>query len=719
MWPIPLRSLPYATLSFKMKVTLLFVLCLVVPSVFLLLLAIRGIENDQALAEQTLLSEHRALANTIVAAVESEIVLIEEVLARLIQDLPGHDDSGRDETVAPATASGLIDEVFALKQDDWEFPFARLLYGTQANEPRAGPPSRSPGLARLIGAAEENEFQLKNYARAGELYRTALNRTDDDDARTDLLMRVARVEVRQGALMGAQKTYAVVAKRHAQNRLPGGLPGGVAARLELVRLSLRTDIAAQAGRLLQELYEELLACTWTLNRPQFRFVQSEMGALATALKDSFVTAQTGVLGIIDELRRTADSLASRTDHLLQIRAAVRPVILKATRAEAVNGISRRRLVIAGDDGQRLLLIAESATREGHRVQVVGAVLNQAELTGRVLPKIIAGLSLSENSTLRIAHPNGTGILGAAPGPDSRRTVAVPFSGNFPPWAIEFYQNDPQFFDQLLSSRRSFYVYALILVMLALIFGAIMTTRMMTREMELARLKSDFVSTVSHEFRSPLTSIRQLSEMLHSGRVVSEVRRRQYYNVILEQSERLSLLVGNILDLAKIDERRLTLDRIDVDMADLLRGVVFRVRKHGGGDDIPIALQIKDPLPRVFVDPGAITHIMDNLIDNAIKYSGSSPHVSVTARTDDGELLITVEDRGIGIPEEETRKIFERFYRGGDEFTRRVKGTGLGLSLVRDLVHAHNGTVQVASEPGVGSTFTVRLPLETGQENKRG
>jgi len=233
------------------------------------------------------------------------------------------------------------------------------------------------------------------------------------------------------------------------------------------------------------------------------------------------------------------------------------------------------------------------------------------------------------------------------------------------------------------------------------------------------MKSDFVSTVSHEFRSPLTSIRQLAEMLGSDRVSSEERRKRYYDVILEQSERLSLLVSNILDLARIDEQRFNLEYEEVDISQLLNTIVVRARKQGGEEGIAIRLNIDDELPPVSVDPDAITHIMTNLIDNAIKYSNESPDVAIGVKADGRELVITVSDKGIGIPKGEIDKVFERFYRVGDEFTRKVKGSGLGLALVRELVQAHSGTIKILSEPKRSSTFTIRLPMSNDKENNRG
>jgi signal transduction histidine kinase len=225
------------------------------------------------------------------------------------------------------------------------------------------------------------------------------------------------------------------------------------------------------------------------------------------------------------------------------------------------------------------------------------------------------------------------------------------------------------------------------------------------------MKSDFVSTISHEFKSPLSSIRQLAEMLQSGRVPSEDRRQEYYDVLVEQSERLTLLIDNILDFAKIEEGRKKFDFQLLDIGSLLQQIVSVIQDQVRHKDFVIQLEIEKPIPVIQADKESVSQAITNLIDNAVKYSGEARNIVVRALAEEKYLIITVKDFGIGIKKEEIDKIFERFYRGGDELTRTVKGSGLGLTLVKQIVEAHHGNVSVESEVGKGSTFTVRIPLD--------
>jgi len=690
-----------------------------IPSVFLLFLAIRGIENDKALAERRLIIEHRSIANSLVAEVDEVISLVEVELISLHGDGTFLKEPDLTESSTRFRSSVLIDEILVLRGDDLVYPYANLLYSVDTDQGHGQTRLRSADIERVIDEAEKNEFQLKDYSCALELYRLALNMSLTDNTKADLLMCLARVYARKGEPIRALETYDLVATRYGNSRLPGGLPGGLVARLEFVKLTHRIGNSTEAGGRLNELYEELLSSSWSLNRSQFRFVRSSIESLVAELDKSMRLVDSSSYRTIDALDRKADSLVIRTDYLLAVKAGAISTLLDSTDM-SIDGAARCvALVAKGYDERALIVVAGAAEDRLDGNVAVGAIIDQTELAATVLPRLIDSMTLGNNVALMIKSENHATIYGVSPPEESRLTVSASFEGRFPPWTIELYQVDPHFFESLISGRQSFYIYALISVMLAMIFGTIMTTRMMSRELELARMKSDFVSTVSHEFRSPLTSIRQLSEMLQAGRVPSEERRKHYYDVILEQSERLSLLVSNILDLARIDEQRFDLEYDQVDIKQLLNTIVVRTRQQGGDDEISIALNIDDELPLVPVDPGAITHIMTNLIDNAVKYSSKSPEVSIAAQADGQDIVISVSDHGIGIAKGETEKIFDRFYRVGDEFTRKVKGSGLGLALVRELVHAHGGTIKLVSEPHRGSTFTIRLPLVSDKENKHG
>jgi signal transduction histidine kinase len=253
-----------------------------------------------------------------------------------------------------------------------------------------------------------------------------------------------------------------------------------------------------------------------------------------------------------------------------------------------------------------------------------------------------------------------------------------------------------------------------LLALALIGGVSLALRAADRAVKLSTMKSDFVSNVSHELRTPVASIRVFGELLRLGRAQSPEKIREYGEHIESESRRLTRLIDNILDFSRIEsgrkEYKFTLGDVREVIEEVVRTFEVRLGAHG----FRIALVASgDALPPLRMDADAIAQAFQNLLDNAIKYSGDSKEVVVTLSAENGYVAIAVRDHGIGIARDEQRKVFDRFHRVGTGLIHDVKGSGLGLSIVHHIVAAHGGRVSVDSELGSGSTFTMLLPIANG------
>jgi signal transduction histidine kinase len=249
------------------------------------------------------------------------------------------------------------------------------------------------------------------------------------------------------------------------------------------------------------------------------------------------------------------------------------------------------------------------------------------------------------------------------------------------------------------------------VLVAVIVAGIVTTwRLMRRETEMARLKSDFVANVSHDLKTPLSVIRMFGETLEMGRVTDEGRRQEYYRVITREGERLTRLIDNVLDFSRIEGGRQTYEMTPTPIEPLVRGTLETFAYPLAQQGFKVEVSVAPDLPDVAMDADAVGQALANLIDNAIKYSADDRALTLDARIVDGRLVIAVTDRGLGIAREEQAKIFEKFYRVGRSDTQGRRGSGVGLALVRHIAEAHGGDVTVASAPGEGSRFSLRLPL---------
>jgi signal transduction histidine kinase len=256
-------------------------------------------------------------------------------------------------------------------------------------------------------------------------------------------------------------------------------------------------------------------------------------------------------------------------------------------------------------------------------------------------------------------------------------------------------------------RTSFLILGGLSLLLA--GGLVLTYRNVSKEMALARVKSDFVSNVSHELRTPLSLIRLYAETLEMGRLTTPEKYQEYYCIIRKESERLTALINNILDFSRIEAGRKEYDFRETDMRELVHNTLdsyrYQIEQHGFTFEEKI-----DEVPSLRVDREAMARSLVNLVNNALKYSQDRKYIGVNLYRENGSVKLEVIDHGIGIPRQEQQKIFEKFYRVGDPLVHNTKGSGLGLSLVRHIAQAHGGEVVVDSAPGQGSKFTISLPV---------
>ena len=700
----------------RRRIVLLFGAGIVLPSLLLGYLAFRGIQNDRALVEKERLEGIRQAAGRVLNAVDDEITAVETGLANAVAD---HSEMTAPELVAAleklAAGKPLVEQFFYLQDfKDIHFPIARLLYVPDGHQEAGPSPLAGPSESAEIQNAQRLEFQEKNYPRALAAYRQALKRATDPRLKGVILNAIARVQRRSGLLKEAVSTYENIVRDHGRVVIPGGMPLGPAASLEVSVLSREFEDFAKSLQTSVGLYRSLLRRDWNLERAEFEFFVQR----AKSHIEAFFSSPPPGLDL-RPLRNEFKNLGAeeaeqrkRTERMIVFEEGAAPA-LEAKTAGGPEASNPPYVRLALDIGNLpyLVSIEKPTARAGNASdRAWGIIIDTERLREDILRPALRDHFPSGETSWAVKSRDGAVMLSSenpAAGPVTFRTN---FASNTPDWTLEFLQPPPRLIKTFLLSRRGLYSFVFLLLAGILVFGFVLTIRAVSHELELARMKSDFVSTVSHEFKSPLTSIRQLAEMLQSGRVPSEERRQKYYDVLLEQSERLALLTDNILSLAKIEEGRAEFTFETTDISALLTEVITSIQERVRHEGFDIGLDVEGPIPLLALDRTALSQAVTNLIDNAIKYSGDSRRISVSASLEGQAVAIAVQDFGVGIKGEDIPRVFERFYRGGDELTRTVKGSGLGLTLVREIVAAHRGKVHVMSEPGKGSVFSIRLPL---------
>jgi signal transduction histidine kinase len=329
--------------------------------------------------------------------------------------------------------------------------------------------------------------------------------------------------------------------------------------------------------------------------------------------------------------------------------------------------------------------------------------------GEALRHWIPAPAAPETSGVRVelTDPEGRPLLGSG-APAASLRVAKTLSPASLRWQLDVSASTSAEV-AFAAERRNYLILVLVAIVLMVALACYAMARGVLREAAAGQLQSDFVSAVSHEFRSPLTTLRQLTELLADGRIVDEGRRRQYFNVMQKETSRLHQLVENLLDFGRMDAGRRQYRMESLDLAVLVRDAVQQYRHEAGASGHAIELASAGPLP-IAADREAVERVVRNLLENAVKYSPEARTVWVETDRDGPSAVLRVRDQGIGIPEEEKKQIFEKFVRGEAAKRAAIPGTGIGLAMVKEIVRVHQGEVALASEVGSGSTFVVRLPL---------
>ncbi len=261
-----------------------------------------------------------------------------------------------------------------------------------------------------------------------------------------------------------------------------------------------------------------------------------------------------------------------------------------------------------------------------------------------------------------------------------------------------------------TARRQFYLTTLVAMAGLSLAGAYLLWRDVRRELRLADMRSQFVSSVSHELKTPLTAIRMFAETLRMGRPAAASQRDDYLDTIVSESERLTRLLNNVLDFSRMEQGRRRYHLAPHDLAGVVRAAARAMQYPLRQQGFELAVDVDDALPALDIDPDAVEQAILNLLANAMKYSGQGRRIELGLRREEGCAVVAVRDCGIGIAPQERRRIFEKFYRAPVPENERIPGTGLGLALVEHIAAAHGGSVDVESTPGAGSVFTIRLPM---------
>jgi len=512
----------------------------------------------------------------------------------------------------------------------------------------------SQEFAQHIQAGETAELAKNDYAAAAAEYRQALANIRHPWEGAEARLRLARTLAKAGNSEEAARQYRallddpILAREKARDEQGVGYRFYAAERL----LNYRKDPTASLSFLARELNgdEQLTSAELYMIR-----------TLLDSLPDS-------------EAAQLRQRLSGRIDRLEQARMLAR-------------------------DFPRILAQVESGAPTGAVWVPYGSEPWLVTTTPAAAPLPRLAIAVSAAS---IAPP-GVKLLNRSGQGDA---VGEAFPGLRVEWS------DKRFWE---SSRPglpfAIWIAGLALVLGVAVFGGYLLLRDVNRDVRMTEVRSQFVASVSHELKTPLTAIRMFAETLAMGRSRDEQTKAEYLETIVNESERLARLVDNVLDFSKIEQGKKIYRPRPTRLEDVAGSAVRAMRFPLAQQGFELHLSIQEDLPEMQADPDAIQQAILNLLTNAMKYSGDAREIDLRLYERNGDAVIEVADHGLGLAPDEQKRVFEKFYRAPSHERHLIAGTGLGLTLVAHIVQAHGGRVEVESALGAGSTFCVFIPIK--------
>jgi signal transduction histidine kinase len=587
---------------------------------------------------------------------------------------------------------------------------AHLVYPWEGDQDPASAlaPATLARYRGLLEQGEDVEYGPRDFPRAAALYAEAAGvledldegneaSGEDGDGRAaavrhllaEARLRQARALYRAGRLEEARGAYLRLAALPFSVRDQEGIPFSIYGLDGLCRAE------AARGQILS-LLDETLDDPSLLSLPAL-LAWRDVARGAATLVDADSSGGT--------LRAIEDTIASRTEILQALENLRRDLtgLLAANRVgNDTLGDSDIPTWVSYGDEPWLVGIPRGARGDRGPVAVVRPAVLLASLGGPEAGEGTAGgigtaqgelTAALEKIRLLPAGENGGEFLGPA-----LNGLRAAFPPDFPP-PPDAGDVEGWFFRLLLP-----------VILLLTGFTAYLAWRDVRRETEAARLRSQFVASVTHELKTPLTSIRMFVETLRLGRQSSPEARQEYLDTVVHETERLSRLINNVLDFARIDRGEKTYHMAPTDLAAAVREAERAVAYPLAQGEYELVTKIDEGLPLVDADGDALTQALLNLLSNAIKFSREGSRIDLRVFREGNEVLLQVEDRGRGITPRDQQAIFRDFFRTAEAEREGIPGTGLGLPLVAHVAEAHGGRVEVESEVGRGSTFTIRIPV---------
>ena len=697
----------------EQKLFSLLILLVVIPGILLSTFSLQALLGQKALIEQKIKESYTALAYSIHKRVLDRVKTKEVLVSNALQKQTW---SGKDPVIATLSMP-LADPFFKwMYVIDHDFGIVYPKERPRSTNTNVLSPLDQYGL---LETAHFWEFQKQDFAAAIVEYQKIMAEDKGQKPETMgyTLTAIARCHAKSGNSEKALEAYQYLTTLFRDRSNAQEISFLINARLQIAELYRAQKDNVPYYQNLLELLEFLSYNEYLLERSQYLYywqkVIAAIGqlpqdlALAEDEKAKFLTLQEKVLQAREQVIAQEAAIVSARK---QILPALRVV---AEKRKGQHGYLDYRI-----GSQHYLVYYHAVVTADKQIAYVAYTIDLQYAIDEIITPILQSQADSRDVVFRVVDRDANLIAGEVP-PQFFLVVSQSLSPAFSFWDVAVYLKNIRSLDELSRYRSQIYMAAVVLVIVILVIGIYVTVATFVRQIKSARLQSDFLSNVSHELKTPLTSIKMFVETLLLDRARNKEEQMECLQIIAAETDRLRRLIERILNFAKMEQHKRILHFAAEDVGTLVKETVnqFRNQFPGKGETAEIKVNVGTKLPILFIDREAIAEALTNLLSNSYKYNDKTvKKLEVNCRQLAPNIVaIAVKDNGIGISKQELHRIFQKFYRVENPQLSHVEGTGLGLSLVESIVKAHKGKIKVTSKLGEGSQFTIILPKRRQDE----
>lgn len=659
------------------RLTIIFILAVILSGSVLTYFSINNISNLKELTEKRILEEQRELSARFLTAIQNSIEKVTAGFNIEISLPPALKDSLSKRT----SEYGFIIQPFILKNN------GQFIYPNFIGIPE------SPSIIKVtnwfasaFSSGEKAEFAENKPGKAMSYYFSCLDYSTEGKDSVKALNALGRASIKLNKIEDATSCYISIISNYFFVTDENGLPFAYYALPQLLKIT-NPDNREEIFPAVEFCLEKMETGSIPLN-----FNTEELLMLvADWLKDNTLNNRERS-AIINKL---IESLKKQVQFTIKYGNELSELMMKGIPDNQYKAGNDFKLVNSNSGtNQEFFLINTSFEN------TTGLLIDRKMLFDSILK---TDLQAGFNFNYKIGFPtvNNSYTTG------DNLVYTSQLNPLFPEQLIEIKPDDENLIKNLIKRRAWIYGIASVLLLVAMFLGVVLILRDIAREKHLAHLRSDFISNVTHELKTPLTSIRMYAESLMMGRVKSDSVQKEYLSIVVNETDRLKRMINNILEFSKMEKGKPEYHFVNSNLASILNTSIQDMNYWFEKEHFEVVAELDESI-YYEVDPEKMKQAIGNLLSNAIKYSTDTKKIFIRLFKKSELVCIEVEDQGIGIPEDKLSRIFEQFYR--IEQKESISGTGLGLTVVKEIIEAHDGTISVTSEIGKGSRFTVRIPL---------